>query len=235
MWQKWQTFRRDPWASVSWRVRRVVPSLLSAWAKHQLHRHGVLETLVPFHARQPSSAFGPEYVDLWFLYRTVIARKPHVVLEFGSGCSTVVLAQAVWKNRAQFPQRGDYFYSIDADPFWARTTAQAMPEHLREVCQVEYSPLVEIEHAGTLGFRHAKVPQVIPNLVYLDGPGLTPTRQMAIDVLDMEERWPDDFYLVIDDRQANTRFFQTALRRAYRFKRRYGGHFVRTQMFELVT
>jgi hypothetical protein len=194
----------------------------------------VLDILLNFHAHQPSSAISPEFIDLWFLYRTIRHRKPRIILEFGSGCSTVMMAQALWDNQCHSPEKGGYFYSVDADPYWAEATAKAMPTHLQKVCQVVYSPLLEVEHAGILGFRHTNVPDVAPNFLYLDGPVLTPTRKVALDVLDMEDKFPQDFYMVVDDRQENTMFLKRNMRRTYRFKRRYWGCFIRTQTFELI-
>ena len=109
-----------------------------------------------------------------------------------------------------------------------------MPPHLQPLCRIIYSPLLEVEQAGTLGFRHANIPDVAANFLYLDGPALTPARRIAIDVLDMEDKLPHDFYMVVDDRQENTAFLKRNLRRQYRFKRRYRGYFIRTQIFELI-
>jgi hypothetical protein len=81
-------------------------------------------------------------------------------LEFGSGCSTVILAQALWDNQRRSPEGGGYLYSIDADPYWAEATAKSVPTHLRKLCRIVYNPLLEVEHSGTLGFRHANVPDI---------------------------------------------------------------------------
>jgi len=67
------------------------------WAKHQLERRGYLE----FIAHRPAHAYAPDFSDLWFLYKIVRRRKPTWILEFGSGCSTVILAQALWDNERE--------------------------------------------------------------------------------------------------------------------------------------
>jgi hypothetical protein len=187
-----------------------------------------------FHADRPSGALLPDFIDLWFLYQAIRDRKPYTILEFGSGCSPVIMTRALWDNQCHSSESGGYLYSIDADPYWAEATAKAMPTHLQKFCRIVYSPLLEVEHSGTLGFRHANVPDVPPNFLYLDGPALTPARKVAIDVLDMEDKFPQDFYMVVDDRQENTMFFKRNLRRRYSFKKRYWGYFLRTQIFELI-
>jgi hypothetical protein len=92
-----------------------------------------------------------------------------------------------------------------------------MPDFLRSFCKISYSPLIECEYEGTPVFRHARIPDVVPNFVYLDGPALTTERQVAVDILDMEDGFPADFALVIDDRKRNTAFLRKHLKRRYKF------------------
>jgi hypothetical protein len=146
-------------------------------------------------------------------------RKPRTILEFGSGCSTVILAKALYDNQIN-SRRGGHLYSVDADARWADSTARSLPGFLRSVCEISYSPLLEIEYEGIPALRHARIPDVVPNFIYLDGPPLTPERQVACDVADMEDRLPADFFLVIDNRQENTKFFRRHLKLRYKFKPR---------------
>jgi len=229
--RKFHTFHNDPIGSIKAKAKDEVKWLLQSWGEYQLRQRGVADVLLAFLARRPSSALPPNFSDLWFLYSTVTQRKPRIILEFGSGCSTVVLAQALWDNQHNASQSEAYLYSVDADAYWATTTARAMPVHLRDMCKISSSPLLEVEYAGVRGFRHANVPDIAANLVYLDGPALTPDRAVAIDVLDMEDKFPDDFYLIIDGRKKNTVFLQQYMKRKYRFKARKMFH---NQLFELM-
>lgn len=229
--RKWHTFWADPLASLSSKSKETVSRVLAAWGRQQLGRHGVLVGLREFVAKRPAAALPPDFADLWFLYRTVRRRQPRVIVEFGSGCSTVVLAQALADNR-----QAAHLYAVEAQVVWASATAQALPVHLRSWCTVEASPLVEAEWAGVHGFRHAHTPEVMPNLVYLDGPAFTAEHAtichlFAVDVLAMEESLPADFLLIIDGRQQQTLFLKQHLRRKYRFKAR---KLFRNQIFELV-
>jgi hypothetical protein len=52
--------------------------------------------------------------------------------------------------------------------------------------------------------------------MYLDGPPLTAEIQSASDLLFMEEKLPEDFYLVIDGRPLNFKFLCDNLKRRYR-------------------
>lgn len=83
------------------------------------------------------------------------------------------------------------------DSYWARATNQYLPDHLRSICHVSYSPLLEVEYFGTPAFRHAEIADVTPDFLYLDGPDLMPERRVAVDVLDIEDRFQPGFYLVV--------------------------------------
>ena len=62
---------------------------------------------------------------------------------------------------------------------------------------------------------------VLPeDLIYLDGPALTPERWAAVDVLDMEPRFPPGFRLVVDGRYRNCDLLEQHFRRRYQRKRR---------------
>ncbi|HEV8341079.1 MAG TPA: hypothetical protein VGR30_01790 [Candidatus Binatia bacterium] len=187
------------------------------WARHQLERRGYLDPL----SKRPPDANPPDYSDLWFLYNVVRQRKPRSILEFGSGCSTVIMAQALADNLSQsYGEKRGYLYSVDAHPYWAKVTSDSIPKNLREFCEVSYSPLLEISYEGTPAFRHAKIPDVVPDLLYLDGPELTPERQIAVDVLDLEGRLLPGFYMVVDGRKANRDFLLRHLKRRYAYKYR---------------
>jgi hypothetical protein len=228
--RKFHTFRKEPVRSGKDKAIGLARGLLQSEGKLRLRQQGALDPLAVFLEQRPPGAFTPDFADLWFLYRTVRSRKPRIIFEFGSGCSTVILAQALWDNQRQSSCSG-YLYSVDADPYWAEMTARSLPVSLRECCDVSFSPLLEVEYKGTLGFRHAHIPARTPNLLYLDGPGLTPERQVAMDVLEMEDKLPQDFYMIIDGRRENTLFLQRHLRRRYRFKAR---RIFRNQVFELI-
>jgi hypothetical protein len=119
--------------------------------------------------------------------------------------------------KALLDNGGGHLISIDADPFWAKSTADALPAQLRSCCEIIYGPLIEAEYDGVRAFRHSNVPNVRPNYLYLDGPALTDRVQVAIDVLDMEDRLPPEFFMVVDGRQTNTEFFRQHFKRPYEF------------------
>jgi hypothetical protein len=194
--------------------------MVTAWGRRRLVQAGVLHVLEQFLATRPAHAFPPQHADLWFLYRMVRRRRPAVIWEFGSGNSTPVLAQALIDNG------GGHLYSMESDASWAAATSSALPASLRAVCAVLYAPQEAITYHGVAACRHRGLPERPPNFAYLDS-GWAPT----VDLLLIEDLLPADFYLIIDDRQADTAFLREHFIRPYRFIRR---RWVRQQVFELV-
>jgi len=151
--------------------------------------------------RRPRDAKPPIWADLWFLYMATTYLKPKVVLEFGSGCSTYAIAQALADN-ARLGQPG-HLYSLDADPKWGRVTQEAMPAHLAELVTLTITEAVPCEYEGVPVWRFAQVPDVEPDIVYLDGPALQPGRTAAVDVLDMQDKLPVGCRVIVDGRKKN--------------------------------
>lgn len=203
------------------RIIRTVPNIVyQRYSASQLRKRGYLHFLKD----RPRHSIPPDFADLLFLYQTVRRRKPRFILEFGSGCSTVILAQALFDNKRDLSEETGYLFSVEVEPYWAEVTAKSMPAHLQGFYEIVYSPLLETYYAGTPVFRHAKIPDVSPDLIYLDGPPLTPQRKVAVDVLDIEGRFPAGFYMIVDGRWENVMFLRRHLRRQYRFKYRWLFH-----------
>ena len=189
---------------------------LSRW---RLTKAGALRHFDEIAGRRPDGAFGPEYGALEILYRAVRTIKPSVVMEFGSGWSTYILAQAIADNRRVQSQPDGKLYSIDADEKWATVTREGLPQDFVEFCEVTYSPLLEVEFDGVKGFRHGLVPKIAPEFVFLDGPAFTSERRVAVDVLDIEAAADAPFHILIDKRHPNAEFLRTRLRFRYRYRR----------------
>ncbi len=159
--------------------------------------------------KRRSDAIGPDYIDLWFLYRCIREQRPAHALEFGSGLSTYVIAKALKDNGT------GHLLSIDSMEEWAKETVDAMPGFLRDWCHVLYAPAVETEWGDTLVFRHDVTIEGAVDFVYLDGPPLTAERMVAVDPLVIEDRLTPNALIVVDGRLENVRFLQKNLKNDY--------------------
>jgi hypothetical protein len=181
--RKLKTFWANPSASVKAKIRNFVPDLRRTIGRQILRSRGVADALSVFQCNRPSESAALDFGDLWFLYAQARERRPAVILEFGSGASTVVLAQAVFDNTV------GHVYSVEGDPRWAQSTTECMPKHLRTLCTVRYCPVRKVPYSNSLwGLTHVNLPAVIPNMVYLDGPEGVGLRRPAIDLLELEIR-----------------------------------------------
>jgi predicted O-methyltransferase YrrM len=217
------TFVHDPAAALAHYRRQVsralgIPDrrqrLQQARAARALDQLGVLAAIDAFVAARPPAAIPPDYADLLRLHRLVRAHGASNILEYGSGCSTLVLALAARDVADDWS-----VYSVDAEPYWADATRSALPPELAERCTVAHVPVVLDERDGVPGVRHAELPPVEPDFVYVDGPALPDDRPRAFDVLDLENRFKPGLVLVVDSRPFNAAFFREHLRRQYRVKR----------------
>lgn len=204
--RKINTFRSYPFHSTITILFIPFKYIYNKWGKFRLRQYIHL-----FQVRPPE-AIQPDYSDLWFLYKIVRKRKPKVILEFGSGCSTVIFAQALKDNGSGF------LYSLDSDPDWAKVTSQCIPSSLKSFCEIQYSPAIETQFEIVSVFRHTNVPQINCDMLYLDGPSLNSKTQVTIDPLDIEHKFSSAFFMIVDGRRINVDFLRKYLKKRYRFK-----------------
>lgn len=86
--------------------------LLGALQMYRSRRALQARGYLDFLAKRPPDAIPPEPADLWYLYRLVRRTKPRMILEFGSGCSTVLLAQALFDNTKESERQRGFLYSL---------------------------------------------------------------------------------------------------------------------------
>ena len=196
---------------------------------------------------RPAKAMAPIYADMWFLYQTVRKERPGVILEFGSGCSTQVMAHALLKNQQTLGLDG-YLYSLEVDDHYVEVTRNHIPTYLQGFYEVVPSEVVDGEHEDTPVVRHTNIPDVAPDMIYLDSPAFAhrevpkdtpgsygynppplmdgtqedyrwviPGPQVAADILDMEEHLPIGCVIVVDGRHTNKRYLEKHLKREWEF------------------
>lgn len=196
-------------------------NLTLAGAREQLARAGVavqpwldelgmLDMMLEVGSVRSSTAFAPDYADLARLVSLVQRRRPGLVVEFGSGWSTFVLAKAL------ADQGCGRLVSVEADAEWAELNRRCLPPSLKPHCEILHCPPMRSEHQGVPVFRHQGLPELAPDLVFLDGPALSPAVRAAADVLDMEARMPPGAVLVVDGRMENVCFLAQHLSRRWR-------------------
>ncbi len=184
--------------------------------------------------------FPPESSDLVRLHKLIRQRKCFTVLEFGVGYSTLVIADALQKNRlewAQLPEKPPIrnrfmfqLFSVDASAEWIEKIKAGLPEHLRPSVHFHCTGVEIGTFNGQLCHYYEKLPDIVPDFIYLDGPAPKDVKGsirgmsfqcdertvMAADLLLMEPTFLPGTFVLVDGRTNNARFLERNFQRDYR-------------------
>ena len=183
--------------------------------------------------------FPPVAEDLARLHRLIRKRKAFTILEFGSGLSTLVMADALSKNKADFlaieekPELRNRFmfqiFSVESDKQWIEHSQSNFPKHLLEHVNFHYSEIKIDTFNGRICHFYDNLPDIVPDFIYLDGPnpkdvkgnvnGMTfqcdERTVMAADLLLMESILLPGTYILVDGRTNNARFLKNNFQRNF--------------------
>lgn len=182
------------------------------WARWRMRNSG----LTALFANRPSDAIPPSGYDLWCLYRTVRRRFTASAVEYGAGCSTLVIAEALHRNGV------GHLVSFEANPRWAAQIERDIPPYLRSRITLVHSPIEVIEIDGERCHRFRDpLPHGAPDFVYLDGPHPLDIPgwagpELAADPVIIEEKLAPHSQIMVDARLANVAFLKRHLKRNYR-------------------
>ena len=183
--------------------------------------------------------FPPVIEDLARLHRLIRKRKAFTVLEFGSGLSTIDMADALSKNKADIlvlkekPELRNRFmfqiFSVESDKKWIEYSQSNFPNHLLEHVNFHYSEIKIDTFNGRICHFYDNLPDIVPDFIYLDGPnpkdvkgsvnGITfqcdERTVMAADILLMESILLPGTFILVDGRTNNARFLNNNLQRNF--------------------
>ena len=183
--------------------------------------------------------FPPVAEDLARLHRLIRKRKAFTILEFGSGLSTLVMADALSKNKADFlaieekPELRNRFmfqiFSVESDKQWIEHSQSNFPKHLLEHVNFHYSEIKIDTFNGRICHFYDNLPDIVPDFIYLDGPnpkdvkgnvnGMTfqcdERTVMAADLLLMESILLPGTFILVDGRTNNARFLKNNFQRNF--------------------
>jgi len=156
--------------------------------------------------------------------------KPKTVVEFGTGWSTVTIAAALNENFRLSPEEyggvRPINHVIEAPDKWVDIVKKCLPGHLDEFCRFYLStPKITVSN-GELCSQYETLPDVSPDLIYVDGPGssqivgningLSMGRQVVADVKLYENKMSRECTVIIDSRLANLNWYLRNLVGYYR-------------------
>jgi len=184
--------------------------------------------------------YKPDLIDLCRLHRFLIENKRTTVLEFGTGWSTWVLADALSKLKSEFSnevkalRRNNPFelHVVDDEPEFIGIAELRIPDHLRKIITFHEKSVF----VGTFNDRictyYESIPHVSPDFIYVDGPDQFSVKSdiagwstrhkdmmpMSADLLRIEHYLTPGTIVVFDGRAANARFFKSNIQRGWDYK-----------------
>lgn len=183
--------------------------------------------------------FPPEKQDLVRLHQLIRTRKPFTVLEFGVGYSTLIIADALHKNRQEWEKLKNkpiirnrfafQLFSVDASKKWIKETQKRLSAHLKDYVTFQYSGVIIGDYQGQLCHYYDALPDIVPEFIYVDAPDtkqVKGTRNglsfqcdertvMSADLLLMESTFLPGTFILIDGRTNNARFLARNFKRNY--------------------
>jgi len=183
----------------------------------------------------------PDSEDLVRIHQLIRKRKSFTVLEFGTGFSTMVIADALRKNKLDWDNLKDkpeirnnhmfHCFTVDTSEKWIATAKGRVPRDLSEYVSFYFSTVEIGTFNGQLCHYYKNLPDIVPDFIYLDGPdpksvsgsinGLTfqPDERtvMAADLLLMESTFLPGTFILVDGRTNNARFLKNNFKREYIF------------------
>jgi len=185
--------------------------------------------------------YAPELQDLARLHRLCIKRRVMTVLEFGCGYSSLIFAHAMKVNSENHGEyvrenlrRNNPFevHSVDNMKDYIELARSRIPDDLQNFAKFHTSSVHMTQFNGQICTEYSALPNICPDLVYLDGPsqhsalgeinGVStahPDRfPMSCDLLKIEPFFLPGTLIVVDGRTANARFLQSNFKRQWTYR-----------------
>lgn len=184
--------------------------------------------------------YPPDWKDLSRLRYLVRQRKVLTVLEFGTGYSTLVMADAMLKNKKEY---GDFarenirrehafkIFIVEASAEWTEQAADRLPGEFREIVEFHHAPVEMGTFQDRICTYYENLPNVCPDFIYVDGPdqhnikgairGVSTAAldrlPMAADLLPLEYHLLPGTLVLFDGRTSNARFVKDHFQRRWAF------------------
>ncbi len=165
-------------------------------------------------SKRPKGALPPVCEDLEFLYDYVTENDPCVVLEFGSGCSTVVMAEAMRTKT------GLDLWSFDNEREWLWETQKMISKDVEHIVSLHFAMpyIVYFDKTPTFQYFWGDAVAITPDFIYLDGPELTKDIKITADPLYYEHKMYPGSTIIVDGREENVEFLKKHLLRKWAFR-----------------
>lgn len=145
-------------------------ALYNYWCRKQLFQAlpGIEREITDYLGK--SNTTGTKFPTLWRAVRLILKERPSLILECGTGLSTIVLAAAVKLLRSKIPGYQGKVISMESVDLWFETAKKNLPDKYADVVELVLGPRVKYEFLFFRGYRHSNIPPLDYDFVFLDGP-----------------------------------------------------------------
>lgn len=186
-------------------------------------------------------ALPAELDDLVRLHFLIRKSKAITALEFGSGKSTIVIGDALERNKREHSsyvqgnlRKNNPFelYSVETSERWASEVLAQIPASQKDLVKVHLSQCQMTTIESRICTVYDNLPNICPDFIYLDGPdqycpsgdigGISTRHQdrlpMVGDLIRLEHFLLPGTIIVVDGRTANARFMLNNFQLPWRYR-----------------
>jgi len=184
-----------------WWVDRMVAAR-SRRARYALEQNTELWDLMT-RAAAGTAVTGASYSDYLTLYEQVKSFKPREVVEFGTGITSVVLAQALIENAREDGGPTGRVTSMEDDRDWYEIAKSRLPEEVSGIVELVHSPKVDGYYKCFRGVQYEEIPDRPYDFVFSDGPDrhspVNGDKLFNLDLINLVRRSEKPIRAVVDN------------------------------------
>ena len=128
-----------------------------------------LKKIINEYSHQTEST-GTKYPTLYKAVKNIIKYKPKILLESGTGTSTIVLAEILLKLKKEDPTYNPKLISMESLPRWYELAKKLLPKKYEDTVEIILGEREKFEFSMFRGYCHSNIPKYDYDFVFLDGP-----------------------------------------------------------------
>ncbi len=182
--------------------------------------------------------FTYELSDLCRLHWIILSRKALNTLEYGSGFSTIFMADACYILSHFFNntlseirvENKFHVYALEESLEYLKITKKRVPQFLSKFVSLIHSKINLTQYDGRFVTTYSTIPDISPDFIYLDGPSTFVKKRlkgfsinnisrfpMSSDLLTFEYFLEPGTFIIVDGRTANSRFLKDYFKRKWKY------------------
>ena len=144
--------------------------LYNRYCKYRLYESvpGLQQVLEDYTAKTKST--GTKFPTLYHAVKMIQKKRPRILLESGTGASTIVLAETLRQLKAQDPSYDPRIVSMDSVEDWHSMAIELLPDAYNSFVEIRLGPREKYEYSLFRGYCHSNIPNLDYDFVFLDGP-----------------------------------------------------------------